>query len=495
MKKKITETISIKLRKSLLTSRAKTVLLSAILVIAFLTLNLWLDTKDLPKYDITENKLFSLSDESKKEMQNLDKDVNILVYGYDENSSVVDLLKQYSNSNGKIQYRILSQESDADKIKKYNLETGNQALIVETQDNFKILYSSDFSSYDYTTYQPIDLTENSITNAILNLTVAKKPKVYILTGHKEFAVEQYLTTLLSYLENEVFEYSTLNLVTAGSVPEDCDLIAVFSPQADLLEAEANILQNYINNGGNMIFTFDFVSEESSNIPNWQKILDLYGLTVENGLVYETDNNSVVSIGNSSTDSQASPLIFLPQVQNSEITSEIVSDGGALLLEMPRRIVTVDETKQEELKVSYQELLKSSDNSFFITDFGTDVISNIENQTPGSSIISLKATKTIDDTKNSQAIVIANGTFITNIESLVAKGYSQVNIYNNADFFINCVANLTNRQDTITIRKETSSATFTPTKNENTIVLIIAFSMPLIIIAIGIIVGNYRKHKR
>lgn len=267
MKKNFFESLSLKIRKGLMVSRAKTFLVVSILVVAFLTLNLWLNKIDLPKFDITENQLFSLSEASQKEMSYVEQDVRIWVYGFATNDSVVDLLKQYNKSNSKITYEILTEEVNADKVKKYNLESGNKALVFEVGDTYKIVYDSDFVTYDYTTWQQVDLTENAITNAILNLTIAEKPKLYVLTGHDELSIDQYLTKILAYLQNEVFEYSTLNLLTAGTIPEDCDLLAVFSPQKDLLDQETNVILDYINKGGNIIFTSDFVSEEESNMPN------------------------------------------------------------------------------------------------------------------------------------------------------------------------------------------------------------------------------------
>ncbi len=486
MKKKITETISLKLRKNLLSSRIKTFLIMAILIAAFLVLSFFIKDKDLPKLDVTENKLYSLSEESINELKKIDNKVNIIVYGYDENSTLVDLLKQYNKNNPGIEYQIITNEDNPDYVTKYGFKTGDQTVVVESGDSNKVLSAYDFVSYDYNTNQQIDLTENALTNTILNLTIANKPKVYIVTGHNELPVEQYLTKILAYLQNEVFDYATLNLLTIETIPEDCDLLAIFSPQVDLIDSEVQILQQYINNGGNIILTSDLLNEENKNQPNWQSILDMYGLTIENGIVYETDSNSYVP---------NYPYIFFPKIENTEITSKIQSDGS-ILLEMPKRIITADETKQEELKVTYQELIKSSEKSYFITDFSQNALNSLAGQEPSSQLIAVKATKKIADTeKESNIIAIANGTFITNLESVVAQNYSQVNLYNNADFFVNSVANLTNRDDTITIRKEYNSSTFTPTEKQNIIVLIVIFIIPILIIIIGIIVWNYRKHKK
>ena len=64
MKKKLTETISLSLRKKWITSSAKTILISAILIFGFFVLNIWLGKQDLPKLDVTENKIYTLSESS-----------------------------------------------------------------------------------------------------------------------------------------------------------------------------------------------------------------------------------------------------------------------------------------------------------------------------------------------------------------------------------------------------------------------------------------------
>ncbi|MBP3596097.1 MAG: GldG family protein [Clostridia bacterium] len=490
MKKKFTESISLSLRKKWITSGVKTFLISVILILSFFILNIWIGKQDLPKLDVTENKIYTLSNNSIDRIKDINQDVKIYVYGYKENDTIIDLLKQYNKNCPKINYEIITDESNLDIIKKYALESGNLALIFEAGTTNKILFSSDLYSYDYTTYQQIDLTENAITNTILNLTIAEKPKVYFLTGHNELSPEKYLSTILAYLENEVFEYSILNLLTTNAIPEECDLIAIMSPQTDLLPQEVNLLQTYINNGGNIIFTSDLYTIENINLPNLQQILDMYGISLENGAVYETDTNSFVA---------NSPFLILPKIASTEITSEIYTDG-VVVMELPKRIKMAEEAKLTELGVEYETLLSSSEKSFFVTDFSENAVNSIASQTPASSIISAKITKTIpgateSENKISEMVAIANGTFVSSLESVAASGTSQVNLYNNADFFISSVANLTDREDTVSVRKEMSSSTYTPTKNENNIVLIIIFIVPLIIMIFGILVWNIRKRKR
>ena len=57
--------------------------------------------------------------------------------------------------------------------------------------------------------------------------------------------------------------------------------------------------------------------------------------------------------------------------------------------------------------------------------------------------------------------------------------------NNKDIILNAVAHLTDRDDMLTIRKDTNTTTYVATENQNTIVKIIIFGVPSIIAIAGI----------
>ena len=52
----------------------------------------------------------------------------------------------------------------------------------------KILYSDDLYTYD-SSYNTIDLTEEKITSAILNVTADKIANVYFLTGYSDYSLD------------------------------------------------------------------------------------------------------------------------------------------------------------------------------------------------------------------------------------------------------------------------------------------------------------------
>ena len=55
--KSFKETVTLMLRKRWLTSTTQTALLIVVLVAAFLALNLFVQSKDLPEIDVTDNKI------------------------------------------------------------------------------------------------------------------------------------------------------------------------------------------------------------------------------------------------------------------------------------------------------------------------------------------------------------------------------------------------------------------------------------------------------
>ena len=68
-------------------------------------------------------------------------------------------------------------------------------------------------------------------------------------------------------------------------------------------------------------------------------------------------------------------------------------------------------------------------------------------------------------------------------------------YNNKDVMLNSISYLTNREDTITIRKTDETESYTVNENENNIIMCIIFITPVVIIIAGIIVWQVRRRRK
>ena len=209
-----------------------------------------------------------------------------------------------------------------------------------------------------------------------------------------------ITRLLSQLQNEAFEIDFVNLATTGTVPEDCNILAIISPSQDLLDAEVTAITDYINKGGEIFFSMDVISQEVS-LTNLQKVLDLYGVSVENGYVFECAANKYLSNYN---------YIYMPQVSgSSNITKDIYTDSF-LWLVFTGRLNYKTDSELEALKVTKETLLSSSDESLFITNLSSDIEGAVEEATiagglKSSEVASLVTKKvTLEDGKETESSV-------------------------------------------------------------------------------------------
>lgn len=493
-KVKFSEKIALKFKKLIMVDTLRTVLIVAILLVAYIALNLFASEHDLPKIDVTENQIYTLTDSSKKALETINQDVKIYAYGFTEDSTFTDLLKQYNNANNKITYEILSEESNYEMVKKYDLSEGYYVLIIKSGDSEKIIDASTaFSSYDYTTYQTVDITEQTITNSILALNSEHKPKVYLTQGHGEYD-ETTIGRFLAQLKNEAFEAEFINLATTGSVPDDCNILAIISPAQDFLDAEVTAITDYINKGGEIFYSMDVVSQELQ-LTNLQKILDLYGVSVENGYVFECAANQYLSNYN---------YIFMPQVSStSEITKDIYTDSF-LWLVFAGRLKFQDENALQSLDVTKETLLSSTDQSIFITDLSKDIGTAVEEATLNNYVseaeIASLATKkitTADGTETeSKLIIVASGSFMSDfVVNELNQSYPLSYIGSNLDFVMNSMAYLGGKDNILTIRKEYNSATYTPTNLQHLIVVSIIILVPIFIIIAGLLVGAWRKRRK
>ena len=125
--KKIIEII----KKKWLRETSLTIILVAIIVAAFIGLNLWVKKLDFTDIDFTKEKLYSLSDESKKQVSGINEKINILLFGFEEGSNVADISKQYSKVNENISVEIINISERTDLASKYNVQDGNNKIVIE----------------------------------------------------------------------------------------------------------------------------------------------------------------------------------------------------------------------------------------------------------------------------------------------------------------------------------------------------------------------------
>lgn len=461
-----------------------TTVLVVIIITIFILVNFWVNKLDLNPIDVTKEKLYTLSEDSKSQVQKINEEVHIYFFGYDEANSTVILAKQYHEINEKISAEAIDITKRPDLAQKYGIDSNTSVgIIVESLERYKVLTSSDFVTYDTTTFETIDITEQKLTNAIIDTTIAKKPHIYFLEGHEEKSLSNELITINAFLQNEINDVSSLDLLKQD-IPEDCDTLVIADPQKDFADIETNKILDYINKGGNILW-LNNPSLKDLDIPNINKILNVFGFDFSKGMIGEQDSNKIIL---------KNPFLILPNISYNEITKDLYTASG-IIFAGAGKINFQNDEKLSELGLEVNNLLTSSDQSVYIEDYTAESLSKASSTENGPFILGAEINKKIDNEKSSKMIVFSNCNFITDTTVSESTNKKLVNLYNNKDLFLNSIAYLTDRGDTIRIRKDSGLVVYTATKKQDLIVKIIIFFVPILIIISGIIIWQLRRKNK
>ena len=481
------------IKKKWLINGTKTTILVLIIVAIFIAINLGMQSLDLTPLDFTQEQLYTLTDESKEKVKDIDKDVNIYFIGYTEDNSTVDLAKQYGKANEKIKVEAIEDVNERpDLTQKYGIESGSTGIIIECGEKSKVLTDQDLVTYDTSTYETISIAEEKLTSSIQSVTSDKVPKVYFLNGYSEFSLEQGMYMLNVYLGNEVNEIASLDILSQGNVPDDCDTLVITTPSKDFDDVATNSILDYINKGGNILWLNAAIAEEQ-DLPNVNKILATYGVKpFEVGIIRETDTSKMVS---------ESPDLIMPEIQYSTITEDLYNTAGVVFVNATK--INIDTDKLEELKVEESDLLLASEGSYFRTNFNNQQNAAAEGEEKGTFVVGAEMTKTIQakdeeagiEGVESKLVIYGENYFTSDYQLSQNSQYAAIQLAYNKDLVLNSIAYLTDREEDITARKDTGTVTYTATEQQDTIIRIIIFTVPALIIIVGIIIWQIRRRKK
>ncbi len=475
------------IKKRWLISGINTIILIAILIAVVIVINIIVESFNITPIDCTTTKEYTLTSESKERLSNINQKVNLYFVGYTDDAATYLFAKQYNKFNNEINIEIIDLNERTDFASKYNLTNGEVAIVVESNNKSKTILSDELYTYD-SNYNTINITEEKITSAILNVTSEKIAKVYFLTGYSNYNMDSsgIMNYFAMYLKDEILEYENLDILVKGTIPEDCNTLVITTPIKDFDELTTNQIINYINNGGNILWLNASYSQKVELV-NVNKILELYGLNgFDVGYIYETDQNKMI---------QGYPSFIVEDLGNTSIDKNL---NKALLINATK--ININEEMQNNLNVKTEKIIKTSDESYFRKDISNTSV-NTENDEKGSFIVGGIFTKNIsgeneeEAEKKSKLIIYGENNFISDAQ-ISSQIPPMIMIYNNKDLVLNSIAYLTDTNEDITIRKNYSQvSSFTATDGQKSIIMKIIFIIPIIIIIFGIIVWQIRRRKK
>lgn len=234
----------------------------------------WLSHHYNQQFDLTANKRHSLSNNSIDLLNKLNKPVTVHAYTTDDVTSqaVQEIIQRYQRIKSDFNLQLLNPDIDIQQAKK-------DGIVMNKPFAFVIYYNNRMEHIN-------SLGEQSISNALLRLNRRDNQQVVFLSGHGERELNgtdnRAYTTLKKQLSDMGFNLQTVNLLE-NALPADTKLLVIAAPTELYLAGEIEQLENYINNGGNLLWLAD-----PGDLAGLDKIATSLGLQLQNGVIIDSN---------------------------------------------------------------------------------------------------------------------------------------------------------------------------------------------------------------
>ena len=250
---------------------------SVIVVVAILVAINYLAKRHNKRWDWTAARQYSLSDQTKKVLQGLQRPMQIRVFAKpDDFSRFRERLDEYQYENNQLKVEYIDPErrptlANQDKVVQMN------TVVIE---------------YDGRTERVTSDTEQALTNAIIKVIQGKQNKLYFVQGHGERSPDDSersgYSSIAGLLASENFATGKLVLAQQRQVPADATALVIAGPKDDFFPAEIDALKAYLAKGGKALFLID--PRERADSP---ALTNLVGLLKEWSI--EVGDNVVINV--------------------------------------------------------------------------------------------------------------------------------------------------------------------------------------------------------
>src|SRR3984957_16570400 len=386
-------------------------------VIAILVLVNYLGSVHHKRFDLTSEKFFTLSDQSKKIASGLTKDVMVARFPKTPDVQFDDLMSEYKNQNRRFQFETVDPQEKPEVAKDFGATHMGDVIMASGDQKQPIPADANGA-----------VSEGDVTSALLKITNAKRKIVCFVSGHGERSLTDdqaggYLAASQG-LQKENYTAEPVNLVSSNEVPSNCDLVVIAGPTKAFFPQETAMVAKYLNGGGKVLIEVDPDTD-----PNLDDIFSAWNIAVGKNIVVDASGvGRLLGIG------PAAPLVV--DYGDSPITKNL--QQGMSFFDLARTVSLADKTKTDPQGV---ELLKTSPRSFTIPKMQKEVIFDPKTDTAGPVLPGVSSTRDVGG-KSARLVVIGDSDYAAN---------QWINSQHNGDVFFNTIDWLAQDENQISIR--------------------------------------------
>jgi ABC-type uncharacterized transport system involved in gliding motility auxiliary subunit len=458
---------------------AYSTLVTTLVLAILLTINFVAGKLNIKK-DLTHDKLYTLTDETQKILQDLKNDTKIYVFFENgkEDPNISAVLEKYKTASKKLTIEKrdpISQPQLAQKFSKDDKTVGLGTIVVERGNKFKAILYDDFFNYSTGDYGEENINsfsaEQQITNAIVYVNSDKEQILYTLTGHGE---RELSSEVSKQLEAENYTVKELNLLQGNSMLSKESMLVINAPTRDISKEEVDKIRNFLNSGGRAGIFMDITKEA---LPNVQELLNSYGVKLENAVIVEGQPDKTAQ----------SQIELLPEIKTHEIVNAIKAKSMHIYVPVSQGVA---EQKLKRSTIKIEPLLATSSNSWAKVNLNATTLSKESGDLQGPFNVAVAIT---DENKeagiNTKLVVVGSSSFMnTNIISATSGA--------NLDFVMNSLNWLQDKKDSTAIRPKDLTTPNLAMNNFQRLALsgVVVILIPLLIMTVGITVWLRRRHR-
>lgn len=426
--------------------------------------------------DVTIDKMYSITDQSKEYVATMQDDVTIYVIANEDtqDGTLQQTLQRFDDLSDHIKVEYVDPVVNPTFFSKYSQENiSNNSLIVVSEKRSKVIdYSSIYQTeVDYTTYTS-SVTgydgEGQIVSALDYVLSDDMPKVYITEGHGEFIL---YGSFLTGLSKANIEYEAINLLEHDAVPEDAACLIINAPENDFSVDDKDKVINYLEKGGKVVAVTRYTTDVE--LTNFEAILGHMGLKVADGMVLEANADNYYKV----------PYYLLPRLSPANYTSGLY--GTNYVFAPFSQGITMEDWAAEGM--SYNIFLATSGDAFTKVDLtNLDNAKKEEGDAEGPFAIGVEVLKKLED---GQATLVAYS-----CEQIFTEEASSVVGGANLTLFTNTMSNFVDHQVSSSVPVKSYELSYLTVPQTSVLLYgaIVTIILPLGFLVIGFVVWFRRR---
>jgi len=219
------------------------------------------------RLDLTPAEDFTLSEQTQKVLRGLKREVEFVTfYKGGDRARHEEFYRLLRISSPRVKYRLVHLDGNPAQAKMHGVTTYGQTLVKLGGQSLLISQPS----------------EEKVLNALVRLTSGRVKTMLFSQGHGEQDPKGGFSALAKALGNEGWRVETVNLALREPPADPLAVLLVAAPRRDFLELEIRRLEEFLKQGGNLIFLF----EPFSQTPRLEAFLAARGMALGRDIILD-----------------------------------------------------------------------------------------------------------------------------------------------------------------------------------------------------------------